>query len=359
MVIITGPRQVGKTYIAKDLMRAYKKPVYLNYDDVEHFEIINKRYWLPDSDLVIFDEIHKMKKWKNYIKGTYDTKVKKQGMLITGSARLEAFRKTGDSLAGRYFRYRLMPLSVKELAKKMKPYEAVNALNTIGGFPEPFLSGSEKQAQRWRSNYFSDIVRDDVLELGRVNDLRTIRLLLEMLRKRVGAPISYKSLAGDLKVSPNTVKKYIEILESLFVIFIVRPYHRSIARSILKEPKVYFYDTGYVDMDEGFRLENTAAVCLLKHICFMNDTTGSGLNLNYIRTKDKKEVDFVISEGDKLTHLIEVKLSEKALSRNLKFFSEKMKKVKAIQLVHNLKNEARIGGADILNAGKWLAGLKA
>ncbi|OGS21008.1 MAG: hypothetical protein A3J83_06110 [Elusimicrobia bacterium RIFOXYA2_FULL_40_6] len=359
MVFVTGPRQVGKTYLAKSIQKEFKKPVYLNNDDISDMRIIKNRTWHEDMDLIILDEIHKMKNWKNYLKGTFDTKNNSQAFLITGSARLDTFRQTGDSLAGRYFLYRLNPLSVKELVGIMPPYKALAALNKLGGFPEPFLSDSENQAQRWRRQYYTDIVREDIMDFSRIHEVRTIRLILEMLRKRVGSPLSYVSLAQDLQISPTTARKYVDILESLHIIFIVRPFHKNISRGLLKEPKVYFYDSGYIDGDEGVRLENTVGLCLLKHVQYLQDTKGLDISLNYIRTKEGKEVDFAIVEKDTLKECIEVKLSDDKINPSLYYFKERIPNANAIQLVHNLRHDQEINKVKIVRAGEWLAKLSA
>jgi len=358
MVLITGPRQVGKTFLAKSIQQEFKKTIYLNNDDIEDAKTIRNREWPLNTELIILDELHKMKNWKNYLKGTFDTRSDNQTFLVTGSARLDTFRQTGDSLAGRYFFYRLNPLSVKELST-MLPYEAVSALNRLGGFPEPFLSSSDEHAQRWRQQYYTDIVREDIMDFSRINEIRAIRLLLEMLRKRIGSPLSYVSLSEDLQIAPNTVRKYIDILESLHIIFIIRPYHRNIARSILKEPKIYFYDSGYVDGDEGVHLENTVAVCLLKHVQYLHDAKGTDISLHYIRTKDGKEVDFAIAQKDALTHFIEVKLSDSAISENLKYFKERYSQINAVQLVHNIRHDKEINNIGVVQAGAWLSQLSA
>ncbi|MFH0947533.1 MAG: ATP-binding protein [Elusimicrobiota bacterium] len=359
MVFLTGPRQVGKTYLAKSILKKFKKAVYLNSDDISDLKVIRDRNWTMDTDLIVLDEIHKMKNWKNYLKGTFDTRHSSQTFLVTGSARLDTFRQTGDSLAGRYFLYRLSPLSVKELSDTMSPYEAVSSLNKLGGFPEPFLSSSDEYAQRWRKQYYTDIVREDIMDFSRINEIRSIRLLLELLRKRIGSPISYTSIAQDLQIAPNTVRKYIDILESLHIIFTVRPFHKNIARSILKEPKIYFYDSGYIDGDEGVHLENTVAVCLLKHVHYLQDVKGSNIFLNYLRTKDGKEVDFAIIENDILTHCIEVKLSDDKVSHNLSYFKEKITGTSAIQLVHNARYDKEVNKVLIAHAGVWLSQLSA
>jgi predicted AAA+ superfamily ATPase len=359
MVILTGPRQIGKTYLAKDLMTEFRNPQYLNYDNLEDSRIIQSRSWILNTDMLILDEIHKMSTWKMFLKGIYDTRPINQAIMVTGSARLETFRQSGESLAGRYFHFHLNPISVREVSNTLDHYEAISLLNRLGGFPEPFLSGSEQEAARWRNQYYTDLIREDILEFSRIQEIRSMRLLLELLRERVGSPLSYKSIAGDLQVAPNTVRKYIDMLESLCIIFLIRPFHSNVARAILKEPKVYFYDSGFVKGDEGVKLENTCAVCLLKHVQYLQDTTGADIALHYIKTKDGKEVDFAVSKEGVITDLIEVKLSESALSSTLRFFSKRLPGASAYQLVHNLRQEQCIDRISIVQAGKWLSELSA
>lgn len=359
MVILTGPRQVGKTYLAKELMAAFKKPQYLNYDALDNARVIQSRQWAVNADMLIFDEIHKMKIWKRFLKGIYDTRPAHQSILVTGSSRLDTFRQAGESLAGRYYHIRLYPLSVRELKGKVESFEAVSALNRLGGFPEPFLSGSETEAARWRNQYYTDLIREDILEFSRVHEIRAMRLLVELLRTRVGSPLSFRSIAEDLQIAPNTVRKYMDILESLHIVFLIRPFHTNVARAILKEPKIYFYDTGYVQGGEGIKLENTCANCLLKHVHFLQDICGKNIDLHYIRTKTGHEIDFAISENKVLSQLIKVKLASNAVSPALHYFLKKISKVSAVQLVHNLRQEQTIHGVSIVPCGQYLANLSA
>jgi len=364
MVFLTGPRQVGKTYLAKQIMQEYKNSIYLNYDDITHQKIIKEQTWQRDVELLIFDEIHKMPDWKNYIKGVFDTKSANQKILVTGSARLETFRKSGDSLAGRYFHYRLNPITIDEVKNDASTYSILKSLNNFGGFPEPFFNSinlNEDEAKvelsRWQNQYYSSLIREDILDFSRIQEISTIKYLLELLRVRVGSPISISGLAEDLQKSPNTIKKYIEILESLYIIFVIRPFHKKINRALLKEPKVYFYDTSFVKGNEGIQLENNIAVSLLKYSQFKHDVEGKNIELQYVKTKDKQEVDFVLVENEIAKTFIESKLSEKKISGHLVYFQSKFPDSEFIQLVQNLRINEDINGIKLRIADEWLSNL--
>ncbi len=361
MVILTGPRQVGKTFLAKQISTNFSNPQYMNYDNLHDATIIDNMRWHTDADLLIFDELHKKKNWKSFLKGTFDKLAKEQTILVTGSSRMETFRQTGESLAGRYYHYRLHPISVRETEDRMSRFEALRRLTDLGGFPEPFLSSSTTEANRWRRQYFTDLIREDIIEFSRIQEIRTMRLLVEMLRKRVGSPLSYRSLGEDLQVSPNTISRYVDILAALYIIFLIRPYHRNLARSIRKEPKIYFYDTGAVIGDDGIRLENAAACCLLKHCHFMQDTLGKNIETAYIRTKEKKEIDFALVEDERIREIIEVKLSDSKPSNELVYFKRALQEVKAVQLVMHLHDPIYYRDKDIhiVKASEYLAGLQA
>ncbi len=264
IVLLTGPRQSGKTTLAQMLSNNFD---YLNFDNPEHRLGIFERSWDRSRELIIFDELHKLKNWKSWLKGIYDTENIPPRIIVTGSAKLDTYRKVGDSLAGRFFQFRLHPLDLKEIKTIIKPVKikaALEQLLDVGGFPEPYLEGNARFYNRWKRSHLDIILKQDLVDLENVQQITSIETLIQLLRKRVGSPVSYNSLARDLQCSDKTVKRWLTILENMYVIFKVGPFHRNIARSILKAPKYYFYDTGQVIGDSGIKLENLTACALLK-----------------------------------------------------------------------------------------------
>jgi hypothetical protein len=342
-------------------MANFQRAQYLNWDVPNDRRILSAQSFSPRADLLVLDEIHKMPKWKEYLKGVFDGRSENQAILVTGSARMETFRQAGESLAGRYFHFRLHPFSVKEWVTLTgsKPDEALDRIIERGGFPEPVLAEDPVQAERWRQQYFTDLIREDVLEFSRIHEVRSMRILVELLRERVGSPLSIASLARDLQIAPNTVAKYLDILEALFVIFLVRPFHRNVARAILKEPKVYFFDTGYVRGDAGVKWENACAAMLFKHCQFEQDVNGSSTSLHYLRTKEGAEVDFVLCDDGAPIRLIECKLSGDRPTAALFKFAENFPAAEAILLVRELRQEEYRRPVAILRGADWLASLSA
>ncbi len=356
IIILSGPRQVGKTTLSKQLLPSY---VYLNYDSASDRKMIQNEDWPRNIPLIIFDELHKLKNWKSKIKGVYDTDGIPPGLLITGSARLETARKGGDSLAGRFFTYRLHPLTVKEIINFLKepPAKALARLLTLGGFPEPFLQNDEAYAKRWRHTLIDSIIRGDLLDLERVRDLKSMEILIDLLRNRVGSTTSYSSLAQDLQVSVHTVKHWLQILENLCVVFSIRPYHRNIARSLLKEPKYYFYDTGAVEGETGPRMENIVALALWRELQWLEDTTGSRIDLHYLRDRDGNELDFLAMIDGRPALLVEVKTGDDTFAKAFWRFSRYFPKTPKVQVVHDLKRPKEKEGISMVPAHEFLARL--
>jgi predicted AAA+ superfamily ATPase len=360
-VVLTGPRQVGKTTLSRQLMQSFGSAQYLNWDVLADRAVLQRQSWNPRAGLLVMDEIHKMPNWKAWLKGVADGRMAGQALLVTGSARMETFRQAGDSLAGRYFAFRLHPISVREWCEQqgVDPATALDHLLERGGFPEPCLAADLIQADRWRAQYFTDLIREDVLEFSRLHEINTMRLFVELLRERVGSPLSLASIARDLAVAPATLKRYLDILQALFIVFTLHPWHRNVGRAILQTPKVYFFDTGLVRGDPGVRLENAIAAMLLKQAHFLQDSAGREVNLHYIRTKDGAEVDFAFSEAGDLKQLIECKLGDNKPHRALARFAEQFPGADSVQLVYNLRQEEFRNGITITDAANWLARLAA
>ena len=354
MVFLSGPRQVGKTYLTKQVLSSFKHTMYLNYDNMDDRTIIQQQSWPDDVELLVFDELHKMPLWKNYLKGLYDTKADSLKLLITGSARLEIFNHAGDSLAGRYYLHRLLPFTPSELYN-LQAKVNLERLLSQGGFPEPYLASNEVDSKRWRLQYTESLLSTDVFELDKIQNLRAIRTLFEILRERVGSTVSYQSLSRDIGISPMTVKKYIEILEALYIIFRLTPYSKNISRSLLKEPKIYFFDNGLVK-GQGAQLENLVALSLLKYAYYRVDYWAENYSLHYLRTKDGEEVDFGLALDGEMKFIFEVKSSHAEISKPLFEFHHKYS-FPAIQLVKKLRNERNLDGIFVADLERYLSTL--
>jgi uncharacterized protein len=317
ILLLTGPRQCGKTTLAKSLLPDFQ---YLNHDLAEHRLILREKSWDRTKPLVIFDELHKMSKWKSWLKGIYDVEGIPPALLATGSARLSAFRKTGDSLAGRHFEYRLHPLDMKEAFQYsgLERDEIFRRLMQVGGFPEPFLNGSKAYYNRWKRSHIDLILKEDLVTLTAIRDIQSIETLIEMLRTRIGSPVSANALAVDLQKSAATVQNWLKLLEDLYVIFRISPYNKNVARAILKSPKYYFYDNAMVQGDQGVVLENLVACALLKEVQRVADVNGEPFGLHYVRNKEGYEIDFVVTRDKRPHQLIEVKWQDDTLTSHFR-----------------------------------------
>jgi len=329
MVFVSGPRQVGKTTLARHLPGA--KAGYLNWDVAEHRERILARE-LPPGLFWVFDEIHKYRGWRNYLKGLFDNRRKGQRILVTGSARLDVYRFSGDSLQGRYHMLRLHPLSAAELGiTKQADFEQ---LLELGGFPEPFLGGSAVDARRRSREYRNLLIREEVMSLEQVQDLGNLELLILRLPDLVGSPLSINALREDLRVSHKTVDNWIQILERLYAVFRIMPFGPPAVRAIKKAQKHYHFDWTLVK-DPGAKFENLVASHLLKWIHYQQDTQGLDVELRYFRTRDGREVDFVVTEDREPRLAVECKLSDTNPGRGLRYLRDKFPDCDAWQVSTN------------------------
>ncbi len=326
MVFVGGPRQVGKTTMARHLLE--DEAGYLNWDVPEHRESILRRE-LPASALIIFDELHKYRSWRNYLKGLFDNPSFRREILVTGSARLDLYRHGGDSLQGRYHYLRLHPFSAAELGFS-SPGD-LQGLLALGGFPEPFLAGSETEARRWSREYRSRLVREEISGLEGVRDLGNLELLALRLPDLVGSPLSVNALREDLQLSHKTVAKWLEILERVYAIFRLPPFGAPRIRAIKKAQKHYHFDWSIV-ADKPAAFENLVAAGLLKWVHYLADTQGREVELRYFRDVDGREVDFVVVESRRPILMVECKWADAPVDRSLRYLLERFPGCEAWQL---------------------------
>ena len=326
MVFISGPRQVGKTTLGKSLLG--ETGTYLNWDFADHREKILQGQWPQQKGILVLDEIHKFPKWRNLLKGLYDVLGDRLTILVTGSAKLDAYRRSGDSLQGRYHHYRLHPISISELGWSE---DGLQALIKYGGFPEPFFSSSESKANRWRKEYRTRIVREEMVSLEQFNDLGSIELLAMRIPDLVGGVLSINSLREDLQVAHKTVDKWLRALDSLYYTFKLLPFGSPQIRAVKKEKKVYLWDWSLI-RNEGARFENWIASEISHFIHLREDALGEDWELQFFRDTEKREVDFVLLKDFKPFAFIECKLSETNISPNLKYLKAKFKDINCFQI---------------------------
>lgn len=356
IVLLSGPRQVGKTTLAKSLNQ---NMAYYNYDIKKDLRVFKDQLWDREKELVIFDELHKMKKWKLWLKGLYDEgALDSQQMLVTGSARLEISKRLGDSLAGRFFSFRLNPIDLKELRGTGSVEKNYQNLLQLGGFPEPFLSNDLKFSKVWRRTHSDLILKQDILSLEGIRDIEGLELLTQLLAERVGSTISINSLAEDLDRDDKTIKKWLQILENFYLIFKVPPQTKNIARGLKKASKYYFYDIARIEGDESAKLENLVALSFKKEIEFLEDTQGQKSRLTFVRTRDGKEIDFLVEREKSNPLLVEVKLSDESISSNFALFKKFFPKADCLQLVKNLNRSfSSKAGIKVIPALSYLENL--
>lgn len=355
MMFLTGPRQVGKTTIAEQLREQSTESVYLNWDItedrtailqgtrfIENILTLNKaRIQKP---LIIFDELHKLKDWKNFIKGFFDLYKKQLQIVITGSARLDVYKHANDSLMGRYFLYRIHPLSVGELAHPQEQQEllytpidikeAYDDLQKFGGYPDPFIRHDQRYHQRWKQLRHEQLFHEDLVDLTNIQERKSLELLAVFLQHQIGGLVNRSSLGQKIQTTHQTVGRWINTLEYLYYCFLVPPWSNNIPRSLIKEPKVYLWDWSLIS-DAGQRFENFIASHLLKATQYWTDRGDGIFQLHFLRDKEQQEVDFLITKDAQPWILVEAKESDTRLSKNLSYFQNLTKAPYAFQVVNN------------------------
>ena len=358
MVFLSGPRQVGKTTTSLEASSESPLHYYFNWDNEDHRALIieGPQAVAQSSELdeirklfpiLVFDEIHKYRNWKRFLKGFFDTYEKKCRIIVTGSARLDIYKRGGDSLMGRYFLYRLHPLSIREIAdptlpnqeiqppKKITP-EDYTALLTYGGFPEPYLKRSKTFFNHWKRLRVDQLFREDIRDLSRVQEISQIQLLAEILQEEASHSLNYSTLAAKIKVSAPTLQRWIELLKNLYFCFTIQPWSKNLSRSLIKEPKIYLWNWAFI-IDPGAKLENLVASHLYKAVQFWTDRGYGDYGLYYLRDKEKREVDFLVTKNRKPWFLVKAKASgHQGISRWLYYYQEKLKVPHAFQIGFDL-----------------------
>jgi predicted AAA+ superfamily ATPase len=324
MVLVGGPRQVGKTtfalgFLGKDADEQH--PAYLNWDHPSVPPRLRKGELPTGQPLILLDEIHKYARWRNLLKGIYDTEKSRRKILVTGSARLDYYRKGGDSLAGRYRYFRLHPFSLREVSPSASRSD-LETLLKFGGFPEPYFARNEAVHRIWQRDRISRVVREDLRDLEQVREITLVEHLVDLLPSRVGSRLSVKSLCEDLQVDHKTAERWLTILENLYVCFRLAPYGAPRVRAVKKSQKLYLWDWSSVQ-EEGPRFENLVASQLLKYCHWLEDTQGYSMELRFLRDTDKREVDFVVLRDRKPLFAVECKAGEKAVGQAIRYFAER------------------------------------
>ncbi|MBL8112948.1 MAG: ATP-binding protein [Acidobacteria bacterium] len=372
MVFVAGPRQVGKTTLARHALAAAARGMYLSWDNSADRKEIRAARWPAGESLVVLDELHKWRGWKTWLKGEFDKHREHTRFLVTGSARLDVYRRGGDSLQGRYHHYRLHPFSCAEaLAPAALPAiapgkpltlpdhaspEVLAALLAYGGFPEPFLAGSERTHRRWQKERMERFFREDVRDLDAVRDLSTFEHLADLLPDRVGSPLSLNSLRGDLEVSHRAMTNWMEVLDRLYHVFRVRPFTTPRARVLTKMPKAYLWDSSLVP-DPGARFENLVALHLLKLCHTLEDTEGEPVALHYLRDREGREVDFLVTWKRKPWFAVEAKLSATSVAPSLVYFRELLGIPYSFQITRDGTPDFVEKGVHVLSAARFLPAL--
>ncbi|MBI4237605.1 MAG: ATP-binding protein [Deltaproteobacteria bacterium] len=364
-VFLSGPRQVGKTTLARQIIAAMGGQYLLYDDDDDRVSILKKNY--VGAGVVGLDEFHKFPRWKHHLKGVFDKHHAHLKLLLTGSARLDVFQKSGDSLFGRYYLHHLHPFTCGELQHgtipplphdPLEPHAALDTLPSLlrfGGFPEPYVGQSDTEHRRWSNARRQLLVREELRELTHIHLLNLVEHLMLLLPERIGSPFSQRALAEDIRVSPPTIAQWMEIFERLFVVFTATPYAKRIARSIQRQPKYYFYDWSQLP-DDGARFENCVASHLWKAVQLWTDVGLATLGLHTIRDRDRREVDFLVTRDRQPWFLVETKLAETQIAEPLRHFSARLR-IPGIQLVLKENVAKREGNVAVLSANRWLGHL--
>ena len=383
MVFIAGPRQAGKTTFVQMIAKKYSNSLYFNWDILDHkqkmvsapqfYENVQRND--ASTPLIVFDELHKYPSWKNYLKSIYDRDKDNFNFLVSGSGRLDIYQKGGDSLAGRYLLFHLWPFTLAELAGNAIAFDKMTAqpfaiyqckndtqqiwkrLAKYGGFPDPYLNEDIQFYQIWSNTYKRQLLREDIRDFAAFRNMEKVELLFSLLPSKIGSPLSIASLAGDIQVSFDSVKAWLDLFENFFLIFRISPWTVKINRTITKEKKLYLFDYAGIESDAA-KFENMVALELFRAVTNWNDRGLGQFSLQYIRNREKEEVDFLIADNRRPFILIEAKLSENHSIKSIYKF-QKILGIPAAVLVNQPGICKVVSNADMkimtISADHWLS----
>ncbi len=351
MAFISGPRQVGKTTTCRT-----HADTCINWDNIddrelvlagparliEHFKLDRLSETTP---VLLFDELHKYPRWKQFLKGFFDTYANQVRIMVTGSSRMDVYRRGGDSLMGRYFLYRMHPFSIAEtLSRDLPDVKRIvrppgkitpanfDALLKHGGYPEPFLKRDTRFSRRWQTLRLEQLVREDIRDLTQIQHIDQLELLVKLLAERSAHQLVYGNLASNVRVSIDTTRRWVDLLVSLHLGFLIRPWFRNVSRSLLKEPKWFLRDWATI-RDAGDKAQTFVACHLLKAVDGWNDMGLGKFELGYLRDKEKREVDFIVAREGQPWFLVEVKQHDESISSALRYFQQQLAAPFAFQVV--------------------------
>ncbi len=361
VITILGPRQSGKTTLAKAFLPGY---LYSNLEVPEEREFASqdpKAYLAQFTDKVIIDEIQRVPILLSYIQGLVDADDTQQAgrFILTGSHQLQLRAAISQSLAGRTAIVNLLPLSIAELSHQSM------ALNTFEdycftGFLPRIYDRKLRPGTAW-SNYYQTYVERDVRLLINLKDLSLFEKLLKLLAGRVGQIINYQSLSNDIGVDQKTIKSWLVILEASFIVFKLSPYFDNFGKRVIKSPKYYFTDVGLLSFILGIRKkEQITRDPLVGHIfenmvvieCLKSRYNQGQLpDLYYYRDSNGLEVDVIFQDGRELV-AIEIKSAATFSSsqlKGLKKFKTIAKNVKKAYLIYNSKALSLSDGIEVIH----------
>ncbi len=315
ILAITGPRQSGKTTLCKKLFPTYKYVTMENPDSKE-FAISDPNGFLEEyAEYVILDEIQNVPELFSYIQGVVDESGKTGQYILTGSQNFLLLEKISQTLAGRIYIYHLLPFSYSELEKTYEQTQLEHIYR--GGYPRIYDKNIDPID--FFPSYIQTYLERDVRTIININNLNLFSAFVRLCASRIGQIFNASSISNELGVDYKTIQSWLALLETSFVIYKLKPWHRNFNKRIIKSPKIYFYDTGLAchllnlkradDLNTHFAKGNLFENYIINEVIKSNWNKGIHLPLYFWRDRTGNEIDLLIEEGEKVK-LVEIKSSK-------------------------------------------------